>query len=92
MKQNMCVTIDEEIHSWLRSKPEMMSRTVNGILWKAMQKEIQTRALKSGEQVTLPLEEYKRWCPACETTQEGPYNWCVNKSCRDHGVQIEVIE
>ena len=92
MKQNMCVTIDEEIHSWLKNKNEMMSRLVNRILWKAMQKEIQQRALKSGEQTTLPKELFVFWCPTCENTQESWQNWCMNKSCRHRGQEIEVVE
>jgi len=89
MKQNMCVTIDEEIHSWLKQKNEMMSRLVNGILWKAMQKEIQTRALKTGEQTTLPMDRY---CPECDQTQTGTYGFCVNKECAKYCYNIEVIE
>jgi hypothetical protein len=46
MKQNMCVTIDEAIHSWLRSKPEMMSRVVNKILLNAMIKELHQDVIK----------------------------------------------
>ena len=93
MKQNMCVTIDEEIHSWLKNKNEMMSRLVNGILWKAMQKEIQTRALKSGQQEQLPLEDpEERYCPSCETVQTGIHNWCKNSSCRHKGQEIQTLE
>ena len=92
MKQNMCVTIDEEIHSWLKKKNEMMSRLVNRILWKAMQKEIQQRALKSGEQTTLPKELFVFWCPTCEQSQESWQNWCMNPGCRHRGQEIEVVE
>jgi len=46
MKQNMCVTIDEAIHSWLRSKPEMMSRVVNRLLLDAMIKELHQDVVK----------------------------------------------
>ena len=88
MKQNMCVTIDDEIHSWLKNKNEMMSRLVNGILWKAMQQEIQTRALKSGEQTTLFRDRY---CPACDTTQSGTETHCVNDKCYKQFFKIEVI-
>lgn len=88
MKQNMCVTIDEEIHSWLKRKNEMMSRLVNRILWKAMQKEIQTRALKSGEQTTLFRDRY---CPACDTTQSGTETHCVNDNCVEKFFEIEAI-
>jgi len=46
-KQNMCVTIDEVIHNWLGSKPEMKSRLVNKILMIAMIKDLhQQGALK----------------------------------------------
>lgn len=88
MKQNMCVTIDEEIHSWLKKKNEMMSRLVNGILWKAMQKEIQTRALSNGQQTRLELDRY---CHSCNQTQTGIYDFCINKECDDHGTYLEVI-
>ena len=89
MKQNMCVTIDDEIHSWLKNKNEMMSRLVNQILWKAMQNEIQQRALKSGQQEQLPLEEpEERYCPSCDTFQTGIHNWCKNSSCRHKGQEI----
>ena len=81
MKQNMCVTIDEEIHSWLKNKNEMMSRLVNRILWKAMQKEIQERALKSGQQTALPLW----YCEQCETY---PGNAAV---CKCGNKDIKVI-
>lgn len=88
MKQNMCVTIDEEIHSWLKNKNEMMSRLVNQILWKAMQKEIQQRALSRGEQTTLFRDRY---CPHCDTTQTGTKEFCMNKKCDKYCVGIEVI-
>ena len=91
MKQNMCVTIDEEIHSWLKNKNEMMSRLVNRILWKAMQIEIQQRALKSGEQTTLPKELFEHRCHTCERHQTSWQNWCMNRSCRDHGQEIQVL-
>jgi len=45
-KQNMCVTIDETIHNWLKSKNEMMSRLVNGYLLNAMIKELHQDVLK----------------------------------------------
>jgi len=96
MKQNMCVTIDEEIHSWLKKKNEMMSRLVNRILWKAMQKEIQQRALKSGEQSQLPLKpEVSRYCPSCDLTQTSRdqyQTFCVTRACVNRGQPIEVVE
>jgi len=45
-KQNMCVTIDEVIHNWLSSKPEMKSRLVNKMLMAAMIKELHEDVLK----------------------------------------------
>jgi len=81
MKQNMCVTIDEEIHSWLKNKNEMMSRLVNRILWKAMQKEMQERGLNSGQQSTLPL-----WY--CEQCKRYPGNSAV---CKCGNKDIKVI-
>jgi len=45
-KQNMCVTIDETIHTWLKTKNEMMSRVVNGYLLDAMIKELHQDVLK----------------------------------------------
>ena len=45
-KQNMCVTIDEALHNWLGSKPEMKSRVVNKILLAAMIKELHQDVLK----------------------------------------------
>jgi hypothetical protein len=82
MKQNMCVTIDEEIHSWLRSKPKMMSRLVNGILWAAMQKEMQNRAIESGEQTTLELYH----CPKCKRYPQG------DEICECGNTELELIE
>lgn len=88
MKQNMCVTIDEEIHSWLKRQNKMMSRLVNEILWKAMQKEIQTRAIEKGQQTRLELDRY---CPKCDTTQTSAETFCINRKCPEHGIQIDVI-
>ena len=62
MKTNMCVTIDEEIHSWLKRQPEKLSRTVNRVLRRAMFTDIRSRAIKSGAQSTL----IKMVCPTCE--------------------------
>ena len=62
MKTNMCVTIDEEIHSWLKRQPEKLSRSVNGLLRTAMFADIRSRAVKSGRQSTL----IKMVCPTCE--------------------------
>ena len=45
-KQNMCVTIDEALHNWLSSKPDMKSRVVNKILLAAMIKELHQDVLK----------------------------------------------
>ena len=62
MKTNMCVTIDEEIHSWLKRQPEKLSRSVNGLLRTAMFADIRSRAVKSGRQSTLvPMK-----CPTCD--------------------------
>jgi len=88
MKQNMCVTIDEEIHSWLKKKNEMMSRLVNQILWKAMQQEIQTRALNTGEQTRLFRDRY---CPGCDQTQTGFDTGCSNQACKRYGSPTTVI-
>ena len=91
MKQNMCVTIDEEIHSWLKNKNEMMSRLVNQILWKAMQKEMQQRAIKNGEQEQLDLEYVERYCVTCHTTQKHGMLGCKNRSCKEYGSALEII-
>ena len=82
MKQNMCVTIDEEIHSWLKSKPKMMSRLVNGILWSAMRKEMQQRAIIDGEQMTLELY----YCTKCRKYPQG------DKKCECGNEDLELIE
>ncbi len=69
-KQNMCVTIDETVHSWLKSKPEMMSRVVNGILKDAMLEEIKAND-----------ERPEKICMKCESTYLThrifcPKHWC----------------
>ena len=93
MKQNMCVTIDEEIHRWLKSRGGMISRTVNGILWAAMKKEMTERAINAGDQKVLPIEvPVARYCSKCDTTQTGINNWCINKSCPDQGRELEEIK
>ena len=92
MKQNMCVTIDEEIYKWIRSRDAKMSRVVNNILASAMWKEMKQRAINSGEQEQLPIEmPIDHYCPSCETTQTGLHNWCSNHSCRDRGQEIHPI-
>ena len=65
MKQNMCVTIDEEIHQWLRKKPEMMSRIVNRILMKAMIAELKQDALKRCTTCNRYEETHLVKCPHC---------------------------
>ena len=93
MKQNMCVTIDEEIHRWLKTRGSMISRTVNGILWSAMKKEMTQRAINAGDQKVLPIEvPVDRYCPKCDTTQTGIHDWCKNRSCAEYGGQIEVMD
>ena len=82
MKQNMCVTIDEEIHSWLKSKPKMMSRVVNSILWSAMKVEIQQRAIREGRQTVLELY----YCPKCKRHPQG------EKKCVCGNEDLELLE
>ena len=86
MKQNMCVTIDHNVHEWLKSKPEMMSRLVNGYLARAMMKEIKN---KLDEEANRPQDRY---CSVCDTTQTGIRSYCINKECKAFGSIIEVIE
>jgi hypothetical protein len=69
-KQNMCVTIDENIHGWLRKKPEMMSRLVNGYLKDAMI-----------EEMTNEDNRPQKICMSCESTYLTtrmfcPKHWC----------------
>ena len=69
-KQNMCVTIDEVIHNWLKSKSEMMSRVVNGYLKDAMLEEIRAND-----------ERPEQICMKCESTyltnrKFCPKHWC----------------
>ena len=65
MKQNMCVTIDEEIHIWLRKKPEMMSRLVNRILLKSMIEELNEAPLKRCDNCHRYLETKEIKCREC---------------------------
>ena len=70
MKQNMCVTIDQSVHEWLKAKPEMMSRLVNGYLKDAMIDEIKQdddrphKICKGCESTYLTKRSYcpKSWC------------------------------
>jgi len=91
MKQNMCVTIDEEVHIWLRKKPEMMSRLVNGILMRAMMKEMQEKHDRemNSEMASIIL---KRYCPVCDTYQTGSRDHCDNPKCEMRFGKIEVVE
>ena len=73
MKTNMCVTIDEEIHSWLKRQPEKLSRTVNRVLRHAMFADLRSRAVKSGHQMSLPLLE----CPNCLAQGRGNDRGCA---------------
>tara|TARA_R100001530_G_C4184134_1_gene120250 strand:- start:183 stop:461 length:279 start_codon:yes stop_codon:yes gene_type:complete len=66
----MCVTIDESVHSWLKSKPEMMSRVVNGILKDSMLEEIKAND-----------DRPEKICVQCESTYLThrifcPKHWC----------------
>lgn len=89
MKQNMCVTIDQEIHSWLRSKNEMMSRVVNRILHKRMIEDMQEEHERKNRIESMrPKKMYEGYCPICDTTQTGPHNHCNNRACPDRGYQM----
>ena len=82
MKQNMCVTIDQEIHTWLRSKKEMMSRLVNKI---DLQEEHER---KNRIESMRPKKLFEGYCPVCDTTQTGPMECCNNRACADRGYQM----
>jgi len=82
MKQNMCVTIEEEIYSWVKNKNGYTSRLVNDILWKAMQKEMQSRAIVEGEQLTLELY----YCPKCRKYPQG------EKKCECGNTELRLVE
>ena len=69
-KQNMCVTIDETIHTWLRSKPEMMSRIVNGYLKDAMMDE-----MKQSD------DRPQMICIQCESTYLTTRKFCPKHWC-----------
>jgi len=90
MKQNMCVTIDEEVHIWLRKKPEMMSRLVNGILMRQMMKEMQEK--HDRDMNIEKMRPQKRYCPNCDTYQTGIHDHCDNAKCELRFGKIELIE
>jgi len=87
MKQNMCVTIDAEVHAWLQKKPEMMSRLVNGILMRQMMKEMQEK-----HDNIEKMRPKKRYCPKCDTYQTGIRDHCDNVKCDMRFGKIEVVE
>jgi len=90
MKQNMCVTIDDEVHAWLKKKPEMMSRLVNGILMRAMMKEMQEK--HDRDMNIEKMRPKKRYCTFCDTIQTGTRDHCDNAKCDMRFGKIEVVE
>ena len=81
MKQNMCVTIDEEVHSWLKSKHANISRVVNNYLASAMWKEMRQRSIIAGEQLTLELY----YCSKCRKYPQG------EKKCECGNTDLRLI-
>ena len=78
MTQNMCVTIDEEIHTWLKNKSGMMSRRVNRILRDSMIAEMQ-------EKDERPHKE----CVGCRSTFRTERMYCPKHWCN---LDLKVIE
>lgn len=78
-KQNMCVTIDENIHGWLRNKPEMMSRLVNGYLKDAMMDE-----MKEND------DRPQKICIQCESTYLTTRAFCPKHWCSGDLIYLSV--
>jgi hypothetical protein len=73
MKQNMCVTIDIDVHTWLRNKKGKLSTNVNRILLDGMIAE-----KKKNQTVDF-------YCWRCDTTQvqsksHPHFGMCHNKN------------
>tara|TARA_R110000824_G_C15007444_1_gene656915 strand:+ start:312 stop:503 length:192 start_codon:yes stop_codon:yes gene_type:complete len=35
-----------------------------------------------------PKKMYEGYCPKCDTTQQGAFEWCDNRACPDRGYQM----
>ena len=84
MKQNMCVTIDTEVYSWIKNKPGKISREVNKILLKEMI-----------EEKTALTNYYQYSCSVCNFELESPgrsdYIHCL-MCLQEEGKTIWMVE
>tara|TARA_Y100000004_G_scaffold195578_1_gene262962 strand:+ start:1082 stop:1396 length:315 start_codon:yes stop_codon:yes gene_type:complete len=92
MKEAITVTIDADIHTWIKQNSKKKSQFVNNILRGAKDKWI------SQKRIDIPKISF--WCYACKTASpQTPsvrgfrqIGYCLNKECTNYGVEIPLME
>ena len=92
MKEAITVTIDADIHTWIKHNSKKKSRFVNNILRGAKDKWVSKKRIKQ--------DRVDFYCPMCLTvssqtpTTRGfrQIGYCMNKKCKSYGIEIPMLE
>ena len=92
MKEAITVTIDADIHTWIKHNSRKKSQFVNNILRGAKDKWV------SKVRIEEPKNDF--YCPHCLTvssqtpTMRGfrKIGYCMNKKCKNYGIEIPMLE
>ena len=92
MKEAITVTIDADIHTWIKQNSRKKSQFVNNILRGAKEKWV--------SKTRINVNKIDFWCLCCDTvssqtpTTRGfrKIGYCLNKNCKLYGNEIPIFE
>lgn len=92
MKEAITVTIDADIHTWIKQNSKKKSQFVNNILRGAKEKWV------AKKRIDQPRIDF--YCPSCQTvSRQQPITRgfrkigvCINEGCKDYTHEIELLE
>lgn len=92
MKEAITVTIDADIHTWIKQNSRKKSQFVNNILRGAKDKWVSKKRIS--------VNRIDFYCLSCDTvSSQTPaargfrkIGYCLNKNCTNYGIEIPMLE